>query len=164
MYLQTSAVGTASLFGPAAVQALMSGQAAVAVVVSGTQLLSAATSLWGTPREQFYVTGDGRAEERAAFLFFGLATIFLFATTGAHAWLTTMPVYKAVMRPSEVDNATAEERQGLFSAGLGGGRGVIDSKSKIWRVAKANAIYEAAVAYVFIVTLVGSAAIRTFCA
>lgn len=48
-YLQTAVVAVASLFGPATMQAVMGGQAAVAVAVSTVQVLSAGASLHALP-------------------------------------------------------------------------------------------------------------------
>ncbi|TFK43275.1 nucleoside transporter-domain-containing protein [Crucibulum laeve] len=150
-YLQTAIVAVASLFGPLAVQAMMSGQAAVAVAVSGVQVLSAATSVWGKPRT--YVS-DGSAEERAAFLFFTLSTLFLLISAGAHAWLVSMPIYKTVAAPLERRRkpgpGTSDEHRGLVS---GGREEIKNDTTNAIRVGKANLTYEIAVAYVFMVTL-----------
>jgi solute carrier family 29 (equilibrative nucleoside transporter), member 1/2/3 len=158
-YLQTSVIAVASVFGPAAVQAVMSGQAAVAVVVSGVQVLSAITSLWGIPEKEIATyRSDGKAEERSAFLFFGLSTLFLLFTIGVHQWLVTTQAYKTVVRPTrmqgvvQLDEGSFDETQRLVS--MGGRSSILDDKAQILRVAKANVKYEFAVAYVFIVTLV----------
>lgn len=134
---------------------MMSGQAAVAVAVSGVQVLSAAASLWGLPREAIsaYVS-DGSAEERSAFIFFGLSTMFLIASVVTHGWLISMPVYKTIAAPLEQqskDLRDGGERQGLVSSGP---TKFSDEKGRILRIAKANITYEFAVAYVFMVTLV----------
>lgn len=151
-YLQTSIIAVASLFGPPAVQAMMSGQAAVAVAVSGVQVLSASFSVWGKPRT--YVS-TGSAEERSAFIFFGLSTLFLVASAGAHAWLVSMPAYKIVAGSLEqhkkLSGGTSEERLGLVSSGR---TDISHAKANAIRVLKANVSYEVAVAYVFVVTLV----------
>lgn len=158
-YLQISVIAVASLFGPTAVQAMMSGQAAVAVVVSGVQVLSAATTLWGMPSEEIATyQSDGTAEERSAFLFFGLSAIFLLFTIGAHQWLVTTQEYKTVVRPLHMQNAVQldegnlDEREGLVSREER--PSVLEGNARILRVAKANVKYEIAVAYVFVVTLV----------
>ncbi|KAF8897201.1 nucleoside transporter-domain-containing protein [Infundibulicybe gibba] len=152
-YLQTSVIAVASLFGPAAVQAMMSGQAAVAVAVSGVQVASAAASVWGEPRS--YIS-DGSAEERSAFIFFGLSTIFLVASAGANAWLARTPIYKTVAAPLEQYQkhlsvtGTGAEHTSLISRGQDDAS---DERGQIMRIAKANVIYEIAGAYVFVVTL-----------
>ncbi|KAF7355013.1 Nucleoside transporter [Mycena sanguinolenta] len=160
-YLQTAIIVIASLFGPTAVQALMSGQAAVAVAVSGVQVLSAAASVWGLPREKIatYVS-DGEPEERSAFLFFGLSTIFLVFTAAAHGWLVRMPAYKAIARSLEQQKDqtnSSDELRGLVSTGRNGS----SEKGQILRVAKTNAIYGVAGCFIMVVTLSVYPAITT---
>lgn len=160
-YLQPAVIALASLFGPTAVQAVMSGQGAVGVVVSGVQVLSATASVWGTSAESVSAyLQDGAAEEKSAFIFFSLSTVFFLGTIFALRWLTAMPAYKAVMgmfeeRQKRLESSSRDlgERGGPVS----GGRSnlALEGKGQILRVAKANATYEIAVAYVFIVTLVG---------
>ncbi|KAK0467879.1 nucleoside transporter-domain-containing protein [Desarmillaria tabescens] len=158
-YLQTSCIAVASLFGPTAVQPMMSGQAGVAVVVSGVQVLSALASVRGDSEAKVSsipTGGHGEAEERSAFVFFGLSTLFLLASAGAQVWLTNMPVYKTVAgslearAKTDADEIDGEEAQGLVSRGR---QDASEEKGKIFRIAKANMIYEVAVAYVFVVTL-----------
>ncbi|KIM45965.1 hypothetical protein M413DRAFT_298833 [Hebeloma cylindrosporum] len=154
-YLQTSVVAVASLFGPQAVQAMMSGQAAVAVAVSGVQVASAAASLWGKPRTY---KGDGTAEERSAFTFFALSTLFLVVSWAAHTWMVRMPVYEHIAAPLERqkkktigEDAHVDERLGLISTGHG--NSFAHEKANALRIAKLNISYEVAVAYVFMTTL-----------
>ncbi|KAF7432835.1 hypothetical protein PC9H_004778 [Pleurotus ostreatus] len=154
-YLQTATIQVASLFGPHTVQAMFTGQGAVAVVVSGVQVVSATVSTWGASQETIstYVLGDGSAEERSAFIFFGLSTLFLLFSLAAHAWLVSMPIYKTVAAPLEhkaITGSTTDEIQGLVS---GHRHEFHDEKKRIIRVARLNVTYEVAVAYVFIVTL-----------
>ncbi|KAJ7755653.1 nucleoside transporter-domain-containing protein [Mycena maculata] len=163
-YLQTAIIVIASLFGPTAVQALMSGQAAVAVAVSGVQVFSAVASVWGQSRESIstYVS-NGEPEERSASIFFGLSTVFLIVTAAAHGWLVTMPAYKAVAGSLEnqkvvCESGNSDELRGLVSSGRDDS---LDEKGHILRVAKANVIYEIAVSYVFVVTLSVFPAITT---
>jgi len=159
-YLQPAVIALASLFGPTAVQAVMAGQGAVGVVVSGVQVLSATASVWGTAPEKVLISlQDGAAEETSAFIFFALSTVFLVCTTVALRWLTAMPAYKAVMVPFEQrqkrigsNSGDLDEREGLIS---GGPTNVTsEGKGQILRVAKANILYEIAVAHIFVVTLV----------
>ncbi|KAJ4500035.1 nucleoside transporter-domain-containing protein [Lentinula lateritia] len=165
-YLQNSVIAVASLFGPAAVQAMLAGQAAVAVVVSTVQVISAAASVHTSTESM-----DGPAaidasdvlssrardpEERSAFIFFGLSTIFLVFSAAAHRWLVSLPAYHSVVgaleaRKPEPELGTDDERRILVSAGPS--QGLLTQKQSIWRVAKTNVLYEIAVAYVFTVTL-----------
>ena len=154
-YLQTCVIAVASLFGPPAIQAMVSGQAAAAVVISGVQVVSAAAFVWGKPREQ--VVSDGSAEERSAFIFFSLSTLFLTATAVLHRWMVRMPVYQDVAaalekRPETLSSSVNhEETQGLMAPHEGNTK---NDTSDAFRIAKQNAIYGVTVAYVFVITLV----------
>ena len=151
-YLQTSVVAVASLFGPAAVQAMMSGQAAVAVVVSGVQVLSAAVFLLGESREsKTFDIAIAAAEERSASVFFALSTLFLLLCAAAHAWLARLPTYKIIAAPLEQHKAARSATQSMTSTGR---REVSDEKARILQLAKANITYEIAIAYVFVITIV----------
>jgi solute carrier family 29 (equilibrative nucleoside transporter), member 1/2/3 len=153
-YLQTSTLAVGSLFGPLAIQSIMAGQAAVAVVVSGVQVISSAMSIVGKPHT--YI-GDGSAEERSAFVFFALSTVFLLVSGGVHTWLIRMPVYKLVAASLERksknqdDPVQGEEHQELIPSES---VALQSDKSDVIRIAKINIAYEVAVAYVFLVTLV----------
>lgn len=149
-YFQTSTIAVASLFGPSAVQAMMSGQAAVAVAVSGVQVVSSFTSTIGKPRNY---SGDGSAEEKSAFMFFLLATLFLVVTYFAHEYLVRMPLYTRV-----AGSLGEEAKISLGSEGhhrsVSRARSETEDTSNVLRIAKANANYEIAVACVFMITLV----------
>jgi hypothetical protein len=119
----------------------MSGQAAVAVAVSGVQVFSAVASVWGQSRETIstYVS-NGEPEERSAFIFFSLSTVFLIVSAAAHGWLVTMPAYKTVAGSLEHqkvvnENGSSDELRGLVSTGR---NELSDEKGQILRVAKAN--------------------------
>ncbi|KAF8271742.1 nucleoside transporter-domain-containing protein [Lactarius quietus] len=143
-YLQTSVIAVASLFGPSIIQSLMSGQAIVA-------LISAATSL----RASQVGPIDGAAETKSARLFFGISATFLVVCGSANVWMTRLPSYRAVVpadepRPRRRLSVSAE----LLSLAPSGSE--IDSNATwdhIVRIARANIIYELAVAYVFMTTL-----------
>ena len=151
-YLQASVIAVGSLFGPPAIQSMMAGQA-VAVLVSGVQVSSAA-SVVGKSRA--YISNRS-AEEQSAFIFLALSTAFLLVSAGVHTWFISMPVYKLVAASLESksknqdDPLHEEERRELIpnrSATLQ------SDKADVIRVAKINIVYEVAVAYVFLVTLV----------
>ena len=151
-YLQTSVFAVASLFGPSAVRAMVSGQAAAAVVISGVQVISAAASVLGKPRQQ--VVSDGSVEERSAFIFFSLSTLFLAATVVLNRWMVQTPMYQRVTAALEIqcsDGVNHDEIRGFMSSHGGNTKGDI---SAAFRIAKQNAIYEVAVAYVFLISLV----------
>ena len=160
-YLQTSVVAVASLFGPAAVQAMMSGQAAVAVVVSGVQVLSAAAFLWGESREsKTFDIAIAAAEERSASTFFALSTLFLLLCAVAHGWLARLPTYKIIAAPLEQHKTARSGHQSLSSTRR---PEVSDEKARILQLATANITYEMAIAYVFVITIVGnSSSLPTF--
>ena len=162
-YLQTSAIAVGSLFGPPAVQSLIAGQAAVAVVVSGVQVISSAASVVGKPRT--YIS-DGSAEEQSAFIFLALSTVFLLICAGVHTWFIRMPVYKLVAASLESksknqgDTVREEERRELIP---NGSATLQSNKADILRVAKINIVYEVAVALVFMVSLVLGVIIKDIC-
>jgi equilibrative nucleoside transporter 1/2/3 len=119
----------------------MSGQAAVAVAVSGVQVFSAVASVWGQSPETIasYVS-DGEPEERSALVFFGLSTVFLVVSAAANGWLVTMPAYKTVAGSLEHkkvvgENVSSDELRGLVSSGR---NELSDEKGQILRVARAN--------------------------
>ncbi|KAI5122120.1 hypothetical protein M0805_000768 [Coniferiporia weirii] len=151
-YLQTAVIAIASQFGPLAMQATMSGQAFVGVVVSSVQLLSAAASIPSAKiaAAQHEEYDEGAAETRAAALFFGLSTLFLCSTLVAQEWLKRMPEYKAVTQSME---HTKRSSDALLGANDDGAPDILQEKGRILRVARANIEYEVAVAYVFVVTL-----------
>ncbi|KAG6919287.1 hypothetical protein DXG01_007419 [Tephrocybe rancida] len=154
-YLQTSVVAVASLYGPQALQAMMSGQAAVAVAVSSVQVLSSALFIWKSTPEQIVANAiDGQAEKDSARVFFALSAIFLVISAFAHNILVSKATYKTLVAPLEQkfvsQMGTVEEQQALASIGR---ESFTSDKKRIIRVAKANVTFELAVAYVFIVTL-----------
>jgi equilibrative nucleoside transporter 1/2/3 len=159
-FLQTAVTAEAALFGPSAMQALMSGQAAVGVAVSAVQLLSAYGSVRGalpSPSADGTVVvesaeddGSAAASARA---FFALSTVFLLATVGAHAWLVRLPAYASLTDTSRGVREDPDEH--VVSSK--------DQRSQIMRVARANWVYEVAVALVFTVTLVQRPTLFTFC-
>lgn len=159
-YLQTSVVAVASLFGPSAIQSLISGQAVVAVTLSAVQLISATGSLHTSQT----APADGVAETKSARLFFGIAASFLFVCGAANAWMTRLPSFKAVVPDDEHEpwirrrlSLSADPRS-LRSPSLGSPHlGAPDSKAnwdRILSVARRNILYEITVAYVFMTTLV----------
>ncbi|KAF8631194.1 hypothetical protein AX15_002526 [Amanita polypyramis BW_CC] len=154
-YLQKAIFAAGSLFGPPALQPIMSGQAAVAVVISAVQVFSAAISLWGLPRDIIatYVS-DGSVEGRSALMFFSLSTIFLLFCLLVHGWLVRTPLYKSVVGALEnkqlYSGSFGEESGDLVS---GEGSDILRDQSRIIDLAKENIIYQFAVAYVFIITL-----------
>ena len=151
-YLQTSVVAIASLYGSGYLQLMMTGQAAVAVVVSSFQVASAASSVWG---KGTILVSDGSAEERAAFTFFTLSTLFLVVSAGAHTWLVKSPSYKVIAAPLELAAKSRFDASPVVSPQLAsrGRREKGDERRQVIRIAKSNIMYEVAVAYVFVITL-----------
>jgi solute carrier family 29 (equilibrative nucleoside transporter), member 1/2/3 len=140
---------------------MVAGQAAVAVAVSSVQLTSAIASTWNeSPEAITAMAQSGKAEERSAFMFFGLSTLFLLACIVMQKWMMTMPVYQEVLSRMSVKKMSEEglaqdehERASLVSGGME------DNKldlTQVIRVAKANWMYEIAVASVFLITLVSA--------
>ncbi|KAF8579045.1 hypothetical protein K439DRAFT_1638333 [Ramaria rubella] len=154
-YLQSAVMALASLFGPSAIQPVLSGQAAVGVLVSLIQALSTGAGIrTKVGAADINNEKDDSPAARAAFLFFGASTVFLVFSIASHAWLTTMPTYKAVVLPFEAMKGVIggdEEREALV-----GHRRTADhlpKKDRITDIAKMNSEYNFAVAYVFAVTL-----------
>lgn len=156
-YLQTAVVAVASLFGSTAMAAVMSGQAAVGVAVSGVQVLSAAASVRSAsdiPEVPTQAASSRTPEETSAALFFGLSTIFLLVTQGVHAWMMTLPAYKTLVarsRPRATTDSLAEETQGLTTGISHNSK--TSGKDQILRMVKLNLPYNFAVGYVFAITL-----------
>lgn len=162
-YLQTSVIAVASLFGPTAIQSLISGQAVVAVVLSAVQLIGAAGSLHSSQAGPT----DGVAETRSARLFFGISMTFLLACGAANAWMTRLPSFRAVIPNDEPwvlprRLSISADPRSPRSPMLGGPLASVPDPKAIWdrilSVARRNIIYELAVAYVFIITLVSRCA------
>lgn len=135
---------------------MLSGQAAVAVAVSTIQVFSAAASVNGkATHEGTSVTMERQPEERAAFLFFGLSTLFLLVAAAAQWWMVTLPQYHIAAGSLEAgrrEAATADESQSLVSEGRSDPS---KDTARLLRLFKTNILYELGVSYVFIVTLVG---------
>ncbi|KAJ3520310.1 hypothetical protein NM688_g9182 [Phlebia brevispora] len=158
-YLQTSVIAVASLFGPTAIQAIMSGQAAIGVAVSAVEVLSSMASIRAAPTPE--AIAASQPEARAAFIFFGLSTIFLVLSIGAHIWLTKLPAYMAIMEQyshtKDIPHShsrhpsLSDEPQTPVAESQSHVPG--EKKHQLIRVAKSNLIYNLAVAYVFIITL-----------
>lgn len=161
-YLQSSVVALASLFGHEAMQAVMSGQAAVGVAVSGVQVLSAAASTHRVPPPSHPAREDELTrtpEETSASLFFGLSTIFLFVTYAIHVWLKSLSAYKAVVARQRPHGPVRLPSDGLRSPdetrGLSSGEPKgLSGKAQMLRLGRINLPYNFAVGYVFMVTLV----------
>jgi equilibrative nucleoside transporter 1/2/3 len=165
-YLQTSVIADASIFGPAAMQSLMSGQAAVGVALSAVQLITAYGSVhlptvnsdFKNPSTSILpptpppIKDDSPAKSARAF--FALSTVFLLVTIVAHAYLVRLPAYTAVA--GSVDQSGTRSRSPSLHGRSDGSEAQKAHKTQILRVAKANWVYELAVAFVFIVTLVRS--------
>ncbi|KZO94918.1 hypothetical protein CALVIDRAFT_538685 [Calocera viscosa TUFC12733] len=154
-YTSNAIVALASIFGPMAMQAVMSGQAAIGVLVSLVQLTSAWLSIAGSG-----ASPAGAA--RSAFGFFGVGVVFLIGCLFSHGWLTSLRVYARAMEPwvnGTVGSSTPalQGEEGETTIGesvestvtLGQKRDV----RTLWKVARKNLTYNLAVGYVFIITL-----------
>ncbi|KAI0698630.1 nucleoside transporter-domain-containing protein [Cytidiella melzeri] len=144
-YLQTAVIAVASLFGPTAIQAVMTGQAAIAIAVSGVEVLSAAGSISTSASGKVLVASE--PEEKSAFVFFALSTIFLVLSAGAQVLLTRLPVYKTLMQQFH------ETTERIMSSSQDISHHVESKRHQLVRIGKANLTYNFAVAYVFVVTL-----------
>ncbi|KAK7695562.1 hypothetical protein QCA50_000198 [Cerrena zonata] len=137
-YLQTAIVAVASLFGPSAMQSVMSGQGAVGVAISLVQAISAYTSVHSQSSSETDVTLTSEPEERSAFMFFSISTFFLLVSAGAQAWLFRLPAYKSII--GQFNHISHEE--GLETSNLVPHAPTTvsakDRRSQIIRVAKTN--------------------------
>ncbi|KZT62152.1 hypothetical protein CALCODRAFT_426720 [Calocera cornea HHB12733] len=154
-YTSNALVALASIFGPMAMQSVMSGQAAIGVLVSLVQLISAWLSLAGSGS-----TPAGAA--RSAFGFFGVGVIFLIGCLFSHGWLTSLRVYARAMEPwmnGTVGNNTPalQGEEGETTIGESVESTVTMGQKRdvrtLWKVARKNLTYNLAVGYVFIITL-----------
>lgn len=162
-YLSTATYAGASLFGASYMQSMISGQAAIAVVVSVVQVVTSASSVWGSTPEAIaaFISNDGvedgTAEQDSARTFFGISALFMISTFMAYAWMARLPTYKATVGTLE-QNVKPE---GVLDSADGTRRLVcrdtdqasLEERNQIIRVFKANIIYEFALAYVFVITL-----------
>ena len=100
-------------------QALMSGQAAVAVIISLIQVIVAALSLDDTATTRS--EDEGRAaEENSASLFFFLTTAGMLIALLTHVYLVRMPVYRNVAAPFEAGKVIeTEEEEELMTSTVG---------------------------------------------
>jgi hypothetical protein len=154
-YLQSSIAAVAALFGPEATQAVMSGQAAVAVAMSAVQVISILLSLSGGEPPALIATSHGRTtEEKSVCAFFTLSACFLATSIFAHRILMRTPQYKVLVAPLDSGALTTSEAMGEQQALLAMS-GYEAAKDRIFRVIGANMNYEIAVAYVGVVSLVG---------
>lgn len=164
-YLSTATFAGASLFGAPYMQSMISGQAAIAVVVSVVQVVTSTLSVWGSTPETIAAfishdgIGDGMAEQDSARIFFGISALFMVSTFMAYAWMAQLPAYKATVGILE---QKIKLEGALVSADETASRGLVfrdtnqaslEERNQIIRVFKANIHYELALAYVYVITL-----------
>jgi len=150
----------ASLFGVSAMQAVVSGQAAVGVAVSAIQLLSALASVKTSPAGAT-IMREQAAETRSAFVFFALSTVFYIFSAGAYAWLMKTPEYREIKGGRSTRRVSMSMSQSFTADGEGvglvSGRSRDATPSPVARMIamiKTNLPFNFTVAWVFIVTLV----------
>jgi len=171
-YFQTAVVALASLFGPFAIQAIFAGQAAVGVLVSLLQFITAAASMVGKapiPAVGDKLPGNRGLASTSAFLFFTVSTLFLGVTLVVHRWLSQLPALKEMQKVLEVSRTSGlyleadeeEDREreevvgedSLDETYFPGVQVETKKQAGLWDIAKSNGLYNIAVAYVFIVSL-----------
>ncbi|KAF9647064.1 hypothetical protein BDM02DRAFT_3098783 [Thelephora ganbajun] len=158
-YYQTAILAIASLFGVPAMQAVVSGQGAVGVAVSGIQLLSALASVNTSPARA-PIMKEKVAETRSAFVFFALSTGFYVFSAGAYAWLMRTPEYREINGGHMTRRISISMSQSFTADGEGdslvSGRPRAGTPSPVVRtiaMIKTNLAFNFTVAWVFIVTL-----------
>lgn len=151
----------ASLFGAPAMQAVVSGQAAIGVAVSSIQLLSAIASVHTSVGAT--VMKETAAEARSAFIFFALSTIFYVFSAGAYAWLMKTPEYQEMKDTRRTRRISLSMSQSFTAddegAGLVSGRSrdrdaASGPATRMIAMIKTNLPFNFTVAWVFVVTLV----------
>ncbi|KDQ14089.1 hypothetical protein BOTBODRAFT_32877 [Botryobasidium botryosum FD-172 SS1] len=169
-YCQTAVYAVVSQFGPAASQAAMSGSAAISVVVSVVQYITALTTTLARESDirngSFTRAGGTEVSNISAVCFFGLSTAFLLSSLAAHAWLVKTPEYHAAMiagskRPEDtvVPNTRADggETDWLLAGDPRTDMSELipntTATEEIIEVTKMNYRQNFAIAYVFIITL-----------
>lgn len=140
---------------------MISGQAAIAVVVSVVQVVTSALSVWDSTPEAIAAfisndgVGDGTAEQDSARAFFGISALFMISTFMAYAWMARLPAYKVTVGILEHNpklegaSGSVDETGGLVFRD----QESLEERNQIIRVFKANIIYEFALAYVYVITL-----------
>lgn len=134
-YLQSAVFALSALWGSGEIFAVMSGQGAIAVIVSAVQFVLAVAS---SGRDT-----DGSHSTLAAVGLWGLGALGSLGCLYALRVLVVHPAYASVLAP------LAHRRQEGTASGTKG-------KQVMWRVFRKNTRIEFAVAFVFIVTLVRS--------
>ncbi|KAG9313824.1 nucleoside transporter-domain-containing protein [Chiua virens] len=162
-YLTTAVMAGAAILGPEFLKMTLAGQSAIAVVVSVVQLASAVISLWGSkPSTSISLelfggnVKDSRAEDVAARIFFGVATLFVLVSLFAYAWLQRQPFYRQVTSPlegrrREIPCGEIDERTGLVADNRP--KTQTQDSSRFFKVLKQNAVFMFCISYSFLVTL-----------
>ena len=150
-YMNTAVFALSSLFGPLTLQAAMAGQAAAGVLVSIVQFITTYSAQRQGTGVNGAMTAQDEADEAdanatAAFWFFAFSTAFMLASLLGHAYVARQRTFGRVVEPFEEIQVALKE---TATTGIGK-----DELKQIGRVAKANAIYNGTVAFVFAVTLV----------
>jgi equilibrative nucleoside transporter 1/2/3 len=143
---------------------MISGQAAIAVVVSVVQVITSTLSVWDSTPEAIAAfisndgVGDGTAEQDSARTFFGISALFMISTFMAYAWMARLPAYKATVGILEHGAKLEEDLGSVDETGRlvfrDTNQASLEERNQIIRVFKANIVYEFALAYVFVITLV----------
>ncbi|KAF8708987.1 Nucleoside transporter, partial [Rhizoctonia solani] len=171
-WFQTSVVALASVFGPDAIAAYMTGGALVAVGVSLLKLATAYTSLKHeypggyAPDYSLRIPNDLIDLDAAtsSIIYFSVAAAFIGFGIVAYAYLHPKIPHDVQKEPPqpEVDNSDSESIPTEVDYLLGRVSTPIQmSSASIWIVIRKNAYYNIAVFYVFVVTLAMFPAITT---
>jgi equilibrative nucleoside transporter 1/2/3 len=164
-WFQTSVVALASVFGPDAIAAYMTGGALVAVGVSMLKLVTVHTSLNSGDSESYgpelsmnpFDNPSVLDAGTSSVIYFSIAAAFIGSGIVAYAYLHPKIPQEAQKEPPrlEVDNSDTESLPTEVDYLLGRVSTPIQmSNASIWIVARKNAYYNIAVFYVFVVTMV----------
>ena len=165
-YLQTAVIGLAALFGPQAVQSTFSGQAGVAVVISIFQLLSVAASLGQEGASMALIlpqyTKNSASLSLSAYLFFGISTGCMVLALVSHTLLVRTAAYRKVMQPLDAARRALREDERIRAAEVSEHAPLLSRRDRSrpaanispWEIGKNNVVYNLALSYVLVITLV----------
>ncbi|CAE6445958.1 unnamed protein product [Rhizoctonia solani] len=176
-WFQTSVVALASVFGPDAITAYMTGGALVAVGVSLLKLATAHASLGSeypgafapdlileTYQANTLDRPSGPDTATSYVVYFSVAAAFIGSGIVAYAYLHPKIPHEVRKEPPQLeDNSDVESipTEVDYLLGRVSNTPIPPSSASIWIVARKNAYYNIAVFYVFVVTLAVFPAITT---
>lgn len=169
-YLQTAVAALASLFGSSAIQVMYSGQAIVAIVVSIVQYAASAASMTKDGRGTRDASAEGGVDWGAV-AFFAFCAIYFTLSLAVYGALTRTNSYKTIMSPpilqepgdlsfrSDEDGLDRTDREAEtesepFLSPTAPAELQVSASQNVLQILRTNWIWNSAVAYIFVITLV----------